>query len=262
MSCFVPRATAVAVLSCLTSGAFAATTFDGTGFTLGYDDEAASYSYETTSFGGINTEYLTPGQVSYTASASGLEVGFLNGLGVYATSYTDFTPQTLSGAFHLPMTLSAAPGYVLTGYTLTIEGNYSIETPGSVDVAGLLYATSGIEAFSVSGFTPFAGGSTSVSGSFSAIGDISFVTVLDGYDEVETCTDPLDPSTCTIEQVPRYREEMDLGEAYLNIERITITPQVAAVPEPETLALVLAGAGVLAGLRGRGAVTRNRARQG
>lgn len=258
MSRFVPRATVVAMLSCLASGAFAANTFDGTGFTLSYDDEAASYSYEY--FGA--TEYLTPGQVSYTTSPTALQVAFSSSFGVFASSYSDFTPKTLFGAFDLPVTLSAAAGYVLTGYTITIEGNYGIETPGSVDVAGLLYATSGIEGFSVSGFTPFAGGSTSVSGSFSATGDISFVTVLDGYDEVETCTDPLDPSTCTIEQVPRYREEMDLGEAYLNIERITITPQVAAVPEPETLALVLAGAGVLIGLRGRGAATRKRARQG
>lgn len=267
MSRLFQRAAALAALSCLSQWA-ASATHDGTGFTLTYDPDGALYTHEVESFGSVSTEVLPQDQVSYSPSATGLSVNFLHGLGVWASSYTSFTPQMLAGTFALPLSLEAAPGYHLTGYSVTIEGSYSIESPGFVNVDGIFSASdSGLGPFMASsGVIPFGGGSLPLSGSFVAYADISYVEVLVGYEDkivgYEEVLDYCDEIQCyyrqepIIEQVPVYDLQTDLGEASLVIDRITITAHVEAVPEPGSMALAFGGMmlmGVFARRRREGA---------
>lgn len=223
-----------------------------------FDPSAFSFTVDTTSFGGITTVDVSPLSLGYSQVGQGVEINFNGQLGVYASSYSAFSPQTLSGYFNAYFNFTPAAGYAITGYTVTYSGSYSVETPGSVSLydgdTGAWYSQSGgASGFSVS--TTVAGAlAPSVSGSFSATGDLTTIQVFDGYDiYIDHYEDVLDyceteePFNCYYRSepvyvsVPVYHDETDLGEATFSLQGITVQANVVAVPEPESFALALAG---------------------
>lgn len=232
-----------------------------------FDPSAFSFTVDTTSFGGITTVDVSPLSLGYAQVGQGVEINFNGQLGVYATSYSAFSPQTLSGFFNAYFNFTPAAGYAITGYTITYTGSYSVETPGSVSLydggTGAWFSQNGgASGFSVS--TTVSGAvAPSISGSFSATGDLTTIQVFDGYDTyIDHYEDVLDyceteePFNCYYRSepvyvsVPIYHEETDLGEATFSLQGITVQANMAVVPEPESVALALAGL-VVAGWRVR-----------
>lgn len=224
---------------------------------IDFDPSTFGFSVETTSFGGIGTVDVSPLSLGYTQIGNGVLINFNGQMGLYATSYTNFSPETLSGSFNAYVNFSAAAGYAITGYTVTYSGSYSIETPGSVSlgdaVGASLYAIGGAEGFTTGTFVSGAA-APALQGNFSATGDLTTIQVLDyyesyisGYETVVDYCEPDDPSICytheepIIVSYPVFRDETDLGEASFNLSSITVEAHVVAVPEPESLALGLAG---------------------
>lgn len=222
-----------------------------------FDPSTFNFTLDTTSFGGISTIDVSPFAVSYSQIAQGVELNFNGYMGVYATSYFDFSPQTLSGYFNAQANFTPAAGYAITGYTVTYTGSYSVETPGYVslgDGTGAWFGQNGgASGFSVSSTVagPIA---PSLNGSFSATGDLATIEVFDGYDSyIDHYEDVLDycdseePFNCYYHSepvyvsLPIYHEETDLGEATFNLQSIRVQANVVAVPEPGALALVLGG---------------------
>ena len=195
-----------------------------------------------------------------------LEFGYLS---AYATSYTYFSSDWRNGGFDALIGFTPEAGYAITGYTITYTGAYWVESPGSValnDDGGtlLLSAGSGGSSFSIDRYQ---GGPNSprIAGYLSAAGDISYIEILDGYElvyshdqEVLDYCETEEPFTCyyrtepVYTEQPIYRYEMDLGEGQISLSSISVQAHVAAVPEPESLALGLAGLMMVAGWRLRG----------
>jgi hypothetical protein len=232
-----------------------------------FDPSTFAFSVETTSFGGVSSVDVSPLSLGYTQIGNGVLINFNGQMGVYGSSYTNFSPQTLSGSFNAYVNFTPAAGYAITSYTVTYTGSYGVETPGWVslgDAAGSsFYASAGGSGFTTGALV--AGAVAPVlQGSFSATGDLTTIQVLDhyesyisGYETVVDYCEPDDPSICytheepIIVSYPVFRDETDLGEANLHLDSITIEAHVVAVPEPESLALGLAGL-VVAGWRLRG----------
>jgi hypothetical protein len=207
-------------------------------------------------------EDISPASLTYSQVGQGVEIDFNNLLSLYATSYTYFSPQTLSGDFSAAFAITPRAGYVITGYTITFSGSYSIETPGSVyvgsTVAGPFTASTGSGAFNfredvVGAVAP------ALTGSLGATGDVNIVQVFDGYQQVfdhyESVLDyceTQEPFTCYYRDepvyidVPMYHDETDLGEAQLSLQKITLLAHVTAVPESEAMAMAAGGLPVLA----------------
>jgi hypothetical protein len=174
-----------------------------------------------------------------------LEFGGL--LNVYASSYSNYSPQTKTADYSASFSLAPAAGKTINGFTITYAGSYSIETPASAEATGVglfVGGTSGGGVFSIS--SNFSGmGVPTLTGQLSATGDIAFIEVLDGfkdvfvgYEQVLDYCEVENPEICyyrdepIYEQVPVYRQEMDLGEASIYLESITISANVTPVPLP------------------------------
>lgn len=207
-------------------------------------------------------EDISPASLTYSQVGQGVEIDFNNLFSLYASSYTYFSPQSLSGDFSAAFGFTPRAGYVITGYTVTFSGSYSIETPGSVyvgsTVAGPFTASTGGGAFNfredlVGAVAP------ALAGSLGATGDINTVQVFDGYQQVfdhfESVLDyceTQEPFTCYYRDEPvyinepMYHDETDLGEAQLSLQKITILAHVTAVPESEATAMVAGGLPMLA----------------
>lgn len=133
-----------------------------------------------------------------------------------------------------------------------------MESPGSAGASGVGLSvgdsTSG-GPFSVS--SDFTGMVVpTLSGQLSATGEVSYVEVLAGFQDVlvgyQSVLDYCEvenPEICyyhdepIYEQVPYYSQEMDLGEAAIYLDSITITANVTTVPLPASG--LLFGAGLL-----------------
>jgi hypothetical protein len=227
-----------------------------------FDTDAFNFSiYDAEGFGSRD---ILPDSLTYSATSNGVMIDFGGQMNIsdYAQNESDSQISVDSNLF-ASFSFAAHAGYKITGYQLAVTGSYDIESPGTVTAS-----FSGFGAFSSnnSGFGQnldqlytYAGSSApSLSGSFSAVGQLDFIEVQVGTEIVQVGTewvpDPactLDPSECPlIEQpvyaeVPVYMTQADLGLASLAPTRITLTAVTAPVPEAERYVLLLVGLGVL-----------------
>lgn len=188
----------------------------------------------------------------------GVRFNFSDNLVAFASSYQYFTPDSRQATFNAFIGFTPEAGYAITGYTVTYHGGYSVESPASVGLNGqsgtiLLNGNSGGDSFSIDAYY---GGAVApqIAGDLSASADINYIEVLDHYEQVYSHDEQVldyceteEPFTCYyrtepvyIEQ-PVYRYESDLGEGQIYLTSIDVQAHVVAVPEPESLALVLAG---------------------
>lgn len=223
---------------------------------IDFDQDTFAFTRDVSYFGSYSTEDISPSLVTVTPGGHGVELNFSGRMNLYASSYNTFSPEYLTGNFNALFSFAPRAGYVITGYTVTYAGSYSIETPGSVSVGGPgagFSESSGGNSFSVSGNVVGAA-APSLTGGISASGDIATVQVFDGfesvfdhYEQVLDYCEVTDPSICYYREEPVYidvavyHDETDLGEASINLQSITIQANVAAVPEPEGWALLAMG---------------------
>ncbi len=264
---FALRSLALTLLLGASATAQAVPTYLSTGqVSIDFDPDTFVFAHDVTSFGSVISEDIPASQVTVTAAGNGFELNFNGYMNLYATSYFNFSPEYLTGNFNALFNFTPTAGYAITGYTVTYTGSYSIETPGSISVSGPgggITENSGTGNFNVVG-NVLGAVAPSLTGTIGASGEISFVQVFDHYDSVfdhyEQVLDYCeveDPSICYYRDeavyvdVPVYREEMDLGEASLNLQSITVQANVVAVPEPEGLALLAMGVPLAAWLARR-----------
>lgn len=204
--------------------------------------------------------------------ANGVRLEFGGYLNLYATSYFNYSPETKVADYSALFSFLPKAGKNIASYNITYEGGYSIETPGSVGIGGIGIAINESQGGSPFLVTTLFGGPSAptLTGQLSATGEITYVQVLDGYQDVfvgyqdvlDYC-EVEDPTICyyrqepVYEQVPIYRDEMDLGEASIYLNSITISAN--AVPIPASAMLLgsaLLGLGSMRNLKRR-SVSRN-----
>lgn len=235
--------------------------------TIDFDTDGFAFSRDVPSFGGTVTESISPSWLSYSAVGNGVMLDFNGFMAVQASSYTNFSPETLSGTFSALFNFTPQAGYAITGYTITYHGNFSIESPGQVTVTGpgngvpTIFDPSG--SFTETG-VEIGPASPLIQGQIFATAEVNTIQVYDGtyyyidhYEQVLDYCETDDPFTCYYREEPvyvgepQYHDEMDLGDASIDLRTITVQAIVVAVPEPASWALCLAGLGV-AGWRLRG----------
>lgn len=253
---FVLRTLTLAALAACAAAQAAPTQLSTGQVVIDYDPDGFSFSRDVSFFGSPTPEEIPTASVSITGQGNGFVLDFNNQMSVYASSYFNFTPETLGGSFNAFFNFTPTAGHIITGYTVTYAGSYSIETPGSISVAGPGVAVSEYTGGSGFSYSAVLSGAAfpSLTGGISATGDLSIIQVYDHSEEVfdhyETVLDYCevdDPSICYYKEepvyisVPYYRDETDLGEASLTLQTITVQANVAAVPEPQSYALLMAG---------------------
>lgn len=243
------RPLAAAVLATVAGVAQAALTTVSTGnVDIQYDPDAFVFNRDS----GFGSESIDPASVPLSFSGNSVTLDFGGALSVFGSGYGSSAPSAF-GNYFANFDFAAQAGYVITGYTVRYTGSYSIETPGDVSLSGTgvgLFESTGGGTFDiVSGIAgPQLSGDLSANGYITSVEVITgYQDVIVGYEDVEICDD----FGCTIEQrpifetVPIIEYQTDLGDATLNLQTITVTANVAAVPEPQTYALLLAGLGVM-----------------
>lgn len=193
---------------------------------------------------------------SITPVTNGVRLEFGGYLNLYASSYFTYSQEDKMADYSALFSVAPTAGNIITDFNITYSGGYSIETPGSVGISGVgmsLGESSGGGAFSIT--SSFAGTAVpTLNGQLSATGAIGFVEVFDGYQDVFVGNQQVldyceleNPDICyyrdepVYEQVAFYRQEMDLGEASIYLESITIAANVTAVPEPPVRILMACG---------------------
>lgn len=228
--------------------------------TIDFDTDGFAFSRDVASFGGTVTESILPSWLSYSAVGNGVMLDFNGFMAVQASSYTSYAPETLSGTFSALFNFTPQPGHAITGYSITYNGDFSIEAPGQVTVTGpgngvpTIFHPSG--SFSETG-VEIGSASPLIQGQVFATAEVDTIQVYDGtyyfldhYDQVLDYCETEDPSICYYREEPvyipiaQYHDEMDLGQAFIDLRTITVQAIVVAVPEPGALALCLAGLGV------------------
>jgi len=235
---------AVAVLSLSLLGALpsahaAAVSVDAGTFTFTYDDSflaGASFS----SAGGV----FTFSGLSYQAAALGDAV-------TQATS-----GGTFDGYFGKPTPILITPkaGYQITGLTESISGRYS--AAAGADQGSIAGAAGSAISYWVyqNGVTPLGpnvvsqaavvfAGDAQIGGNYSVSGSLNFLPVI--------ASEHLAPGAIILSATDIRASALAFGArsgAAATLNQYQIGVQTAAVPEPEVLALVLAGLGVV-GLR-------------
>lgn len=234
---------------------------------IDFDPDTFVFQSDTT-YNGLQN--ISPDAMSYAQSGQGVVINIGGFVSAYASSYTYFSEDSRSASFNALFNFTAEAGYVINGYTVKYTGGYFIESPGSagLNAQGGAITTGGNlggDSFSIETYQVGAG-SPQLSGQLSAWGGISYIEVLDHYEQVyshdeqvlDHC-DTQEPFTCYYNTVPVYidqpvyRYETDLGEAQIFLSSIEIQPTVVAVPEPGVTAMTLIG---LAGLGWWGARRR------
>jgi hypothetical protein len=191
-------------------------------------------------------------QFSVSVAAGGIAIDFNGHISAFADSLTFFTPDSQGAGFNMGLGFSADAGFQILGYTITVSGTYDIESPGSMS-AGLPIGPEFFDSSSAAVGTPFslsaphAGAvAPALVGGISAYADVQEVqtgTTLVEIGQREVCTDPTDPTTCYFE--PIFEEQpvymTDYGIVSVNLQRLLVVPNVAAIPEPQTYALMAFG---------------------
>lgn len=256
----------------ISTSAFAdATTITSTQVDINFDPDSFLLQVEmpSSSFGSPVLTTLPSGSASVTGVANGVDIDFHGNMKVSADSAINFASDSRNGNYSIPLSFSAHPGFNIVSYTITYSGVYSLFNIGSVSAGGTgtsfsdsVYNSSGPldSPFSVS--TTIAGAVLpTIGGSIGATAEYGTIQVYDGstseYDHTDyqqTC-DATGYCT-TIEtpiyvEVPHYHDEGVIGSSDISLESIHITANVAAVPEPETYAMFLAGLSILAAYRRR-----------
>lgn len=252
------RPLAAAVLVLATGAAYAAPATVSTGnVDITYDQDTFIFNRDS----GFGTESIDPASVPLSFSGNSVTLDFGGALSAYGTGYGFGSPSAF-GDYLANFDFAAQAGYLITGYTVRYTGSYSIETPGDVSLSGTgisLSESTGAGNFDVTAAiaSPYLAGNLNANGYVTTVEVIvGYEDVIVGYEDVEVCDD----FGCTIEQRPIYETvpiidyQTDLGEASLYLNTITVTANVAAVPEPEAYAMLLAGLGVMGfmALRRRG----------
>jgi hypothetical protein len=235
---------AVAVLSlgllgALPSAQAAAVSVDAGTFTFTYDDSFLAGS-SFSSVGGVFT---------------------FSGLGYEAVALGDVVPMASSGGSFdgyfgnpAPILITPKAGYQITGLTESIAGRYlaaaGTEQGNMAGAAGSavsywVYQNGvtplGMNVVSQSGFV--SAGDAQVGGTYSASGSLNFLPVI--------AAEHLAPGTIMLSATDIRASALAYGAgsgAAATVNQYQIGVQTAAVPEPETVALILAGLGVV-GLR-------------
>lgn len=223
--------------------------------TIDFDTSAFWFNSDTTYAG---TQDASP---SYSLVDQGVTMDFGGYLAAYASSYTSYNADARTGTFNALFNFTPEAGYAITGYTITYKGGYFVESPASVGLnaqSGTLVLSSGSggDNFSIDAYQ---GGPDAplVAGELTAWANVEYIQIFDGYEQVYSHDEQVldyceqdEPFTCYyhtepvyIDQ-PVYRYESDLGEGQIFLSTINVQAHVVAVPEPGSLALVLAGLGV------------------
>lgn len=241
-----PLAAALVLLSCAVHAA--PTTVTTGNVDISYDRDTFVFNRD----GGFGQEPIDPASVGLSFAGNSVKLEFAGALSVYGSGYGSSAPSAF-GDYLANFNFAAHADYLITGYTVRYTGSYTIETPGDVNVGGtgiFLSESTGAASFDLSSAVawPYLAGVLAANGYVNTIEVITgFDDVVVGHEDVEICND----LGCTIEQrpiierVPIIEYQTDLGEATLSIDTITVTANVAAVPEPEAGALLLAGLGVV-----------------
>ncbi|MDI1259539.1 PEP-CTERM sorting domain-containing protein [Aquabacterium sp.] len=185
---------------------------------IDFDTDSFTWERSVQASGGVVYEALPLSSFTLTPVANGFEVNFNDLMAVQASSHVNASPVTLTGAFSSVFNFTPAAGHVITGYTVTYSGMYSIDDPGFVSLRGPGY---GFNGYALSGPIDYVG-SEAASGAFrldlsiSAFADVVTRPVFDGH-------------------------ETDLGEASINVRTVMVQANVAVVPEPSGQRLWLAG---------------------
>lgn len=222
---------------------------------IDFDPETFAFQSDTT-YNGLQN--ISPDAIGYTQSGQGVVVNLGGYVSAYASSYTYFSEDSRSASFNALFNFTAEAGYAINGYTIKYTGGYFTESPGNVGLNAQSGAITtggnfGGDSFSIETYQVGAG-APELSGQLSAWGGISYIEILDHYEQVyshdeqvlDYC-DTQEPFTCYYNTVPVYidqpvyRYETDLGEAQIYLSSIEIHPTVVAVPEPGATAMTLAG---------------------
>jgi hypothetical protein len=240
-----------------------------TGSTVQIDFDPDTFVFQSNGGGGSGTIDLDPS--SYTVNPTGDSVGLTFGGSLYAfaSSYTTFNPEDSFGNYAANFSFSPLPGYVITGYQITFEGTYSIESPGEVSISGSSSYFNNADGFNIawSSSESFVDSSIpALMGVIQASAQINFIDipgVIVGYEQMPDpgdidCSGGFDNGFCgTVDDPsrpiydPPPRTETDLGEASITINSITIAAQTAAIPEPTAMALAILGLTAFIGMRRR-----------
>lgn len=222
---------------------------------IDFDTSSFSFFSDSTVYG---SSTATP---SYNQVGQGVVLDFGSQLHAVASSYQYFSPDARAATFSALLNFTAEAGYAITGYTITYTGSYFVEWPGSVGLNAqsgtlILNGNGGGDSFSIDAYH---GGPDAplLAGDLSAWANVDYLQILEGYEQVYSHDEQVldyceqdEPFTCYYTTVPVYtdqpiyRYESDLGEAQIYLSTISVQAHVVAVPEPESLALGLAGLAV------------------
>lgn len=195
----------------------------------------------------LNLDGLTvdPAVLSIVPVANGVRLEFGGSLNLYASSYFTYSSETKMADYSALFSFLPGGGKGIASYNINYTGGYSIETPGNVDINGFGMGFSEYQGGSLFSINTTVGGSTAptLAGQLSATGNIGYVQVFDhyedvfvGYQQVLDYCEEENPEVCyyhdepIYEQVSIYRDEMDLGEATIYLDSITLTANVVPIP--------------------------------
>lgn len=181
---------------------------------------------------------------------NGIRLQFGGHLNLYASSYFTYSSETKTADYSALFSFLPAAGKSITGYNITYTGGYSVETPGSVGISGYGMGFGDYQGGSSFSIATTSAGSIApmLAGQLSATGEIGYIEVFDGYVEqlvgyqqvLDYCESE-NPDICyyrdepIYEQVAIYRYEMDLGEASIYLDSITLTANVVPIPSSALL---------------------------
>lgn len=222
---------------------------------IDFDTDGFSFTRDVP--GGFYTEDISPALITFNAVANGVQMDFNGFMAVQASSYTTYSAESRSGFYSANFGFTPKAGYAITGYTITYNGDFSIESPGQVTVTG---PANGVPT-QFGGSGPFhefgvelGAAAPLIQGQLFATAEVNTIQVYDGtyyfldrYESVLDYCESQDPFTCYYREepvyiaIPQYHDESDLGEAFIDLRTITVVAHVVAVPEPGALALLLAG---------------------
>jgi len=219
MSVRINKLAAAVVVAFAASGANAAIqTLDGVGFDISYDDAALGL-FGTPSLVGNSLFFAPSGSPGFSAQTAS---GF------------DFTNSTF--AFQI----TADPGYMLTAFTLVEEGDYFYFGDGAgVAVGGQLRVKS---------LAPLSATMTSAIEADTSIMNAPLSIATHNWSSFSSIdAGNIEKANVSIENLLAAYSYTETGPSYAFIEKkgVELAVSVAAVPEPEAYALMLAGLGMI-----------------